>query len=293
MSDAFMSFSLVLAISSSCARVILPTLSFSGFLEPLSSLMAFLIRVVAGGVLMMKVKLLSANAVITTGSGRPGSTPWVWALNALQNSMMFRPRWPSAGPIGGDGFALPAGTCSFTKPTIFFAMFVFLAGDSALRLPGVSAHFAGVRAFAAHHQPTIRAELQKRESSLFDLRELEFDRRGTTEDRDRHADLALLVVHVLDGAVEVGERAVLDAHVLADHEFDLVAGLLGALFHLAEDLLDLVVGDGSRPVLGAADEAGHLVGVLHQVPGFVVHDHLDQHVAGVEATLGAALLAVL
>ena len=48
--------------------------------------------------------------------------PWVWALNALQNSMMFRPRWPSAGPIGGDGFALPAGTCSLMKPTIFFAM---------------------------------------------------------------------------------------------------------------------------------------------------------------------------
>ena len=41
---------------------------------------------------MMKVKLLSAKAVITTGIGRPGSMPWVLALNALQNSMMFRPR---------------------------------------------------------------------------------------------------------------------------------------------------------------------------------------------------------
>ncbi len=48
--------------------------------------------------------------------------PWVCALNALQNSMMFRPRWPSAGPIGGEGFALPAGICSLMKPTIFFAM---------------------------------------------------------------------------------------------------------------------------------------------------------------------------
>ena len=65
---------------------------------------------------------LSANAVMTTGSTRPGSIPWVWALNALQNSMMLRPRWPSAGPIGGDGFAFPAGTCSLMKPTIFFAM---------------------------------------------------------------------------------------------------------------------------------------------------------------------------
>src|SRR3954462_8484821 len=98
---AFMSFSLVLAISSSWARVILPTLVASGDEEPLSRLMAFLIRVVAGGVLTMKVKLLSANAVITTGSGRPGSTPGVGALNALQNSRMFIPRWPSAGPIGG------------------------------------------------------------------------------------------------------------------------------------------------------------------------------------------------
>ena len=41
---------------------------------------------------MMKVKLLSANAVMVTGIGMPGSMPWVCALNALQNSMMLRPR---------------------------------------------------------------------------------------------------------------------------------------------------------------------------------------------------------
>jgi hypothetical protein len=52
--------------------------------------------------------------VIVTGIGVPASTFWVWALNALQNSMMLRPRWPSAGPIGGDGFACPAGTSSLT-----------------------------------------------------------------------------------------------------------------------------------------------------------------------------------
>ncbi len=36
----------------------------------------------------------------------------VFALNALQNSMMFTPCWPSAGPIGGAGLAFPAGTWS-------------------------------------------------------------------------------------------------------------------------------------------------------------------------------------
>ena len=83
-----------------------------GLLLPLSTFDAFLISTVAGGVFMMNVKLLSAYAVMITGIGRPGSTPCVCALNALQNSMMFSPRWPSAGPIGGLGFALPAGTCS-------------------------------------------------------------------------------------------------------------------------------------------------------------------------------------
>ncbi len=60
---------------------------------------------------------------MTTGIGVPFSIFWVCALNALQNSMMLRPRWPSAGPIGGDGLAAPAGTCSFRNPVTFFAMF--------------------------------------------------------------------------------------------------------------------------------------------------------------------------
>ena len=44
--------------------------------------------------------------------GKPFSTFWVCALNCLQNSMMFTPCWPSAGPMGGEGFAEPAGTCN-------------------------------------------------------------------------------------------------------------------------------------------------------------------------------------
>src|SRR3546814_7041445 len=55
----------------------------------------FFSRIVAGGVLVMKVKVRSEYAVITHGIGRPGSSFCVAALNALQNSMMFRPRWRS------------------------------------------------------------------------------------------------------------------------------------------------------------------------------------------------------
>ena len=42
---------------------------------------------------------------ITTGTGKPFSRLCVCALNALQNSMMFTPCWPNAGPTGGLGLA--------------------------------------------------------------------------------------------------------------------------------------------------------------------------------------------
>src|SRR6187401_2978647 len=58
---------------------------------------------------------------MTVGIGAPFSSSCVAALKALQNSMMLTPRWPSAGPMGGDGFAAPAGTCSLMYPVIFLA----------------------------------------------------------------------------------------------------------------------------------------------------------------------------
>src|SRR5438477_8809235 len=102
---------------------------------------------------------------MTTGSIRPGSVFCVCALNALQNSMMFKPRCPSAGPIGGLGLALPAGTCSLIKPTNFLAM-------------GLS-------------------------SRLLHLSEFQLHRRRPPEYRHRHAQLRLVVVDVLDRAVTI------------------------------------------------------------------------------------------
>src|SRR2546421_10271374 len=45
----------------------------------------------------------------------------VWALKALQNSMMLTPCWPSAGPTGGAGLAAPAGICSLIIVRTFLA----------------------------------------------------------------------------------------------------------------------------------------------------------------------------
>src|SRR5437868_4671165 len=52
---------------------------------------------------------------------RPFWSP-VWALNALQNSMMLTPCWPSAGPTGGAGLAWPPGIWSLIRVRIFLAM---------------------------------------------------------------------------------------------------------------------------------------------------------------------------
>ena len=64
----------------------------------------------AGGVFVSNVNERSAKTVMTTGTLRSGSICAVFALKALQNSMMLTPCWPSAGPMGGAGFAFPAGT---------------------------------------------------------------------------------------------------------------------------------------------------------------------------------------
>src|SRR5438128_5356605 len=74
--------------------------------------------------------------VMSTGTIRPSlACAWVAALNSLQKPMMLTPCWPSAGPTGGEGFALPAGNCSLTSPVTFFAICVLLqcSAPSALR----------------------------------------------------------------------------------------------------------------------------------------------------------------
>src|SRR5262245_46704782 len=57
--------------------------------------------------------------VISTGITLPRMDS-VWALYALQNSMMFTPCGPSAVPTGGAGVAAPAWSCTLTSAAIFF-----------------------------------------------------------------------------------------------------------------------------------------------------------------------------
>src|SRR5690348_12073699 len=111
---------------------------------------------------------------------------WVWALNALQNSMILTPRWPSAGPTGGEGLACPAVICNFTCPTTFFATDQDSAAGPA-RLKNKSS--------SALAEPPG--------SSLFDLDKVQLYGRGTAENRDQDPHLALLRPHLFNRTVKI------------------------------------------------------------------------------------------
>src|SRR3982074_513777 len=108
----------------------------------------------------------------------------VCALNALQNSMMFTPCWPSAGPTGGAGVAWPPGIWSLISVRTFLAMSI----------------------------------------QLLHLVEGQLHRHLALEDVDEHLQLLLVRIDVDDLAVEVGQRPGGYLHRLAQGELDLRAG---------------------------------------------------------------------
>src|SRR3954464_5042639 len=174
--------------------------------------------------------------VISTGTMSASfACACVAALNSLQKPMMLTPCWPSAGPTGGEGFALPAGSCSFTKPVIFFAIFTPpVVRTAGKRLPP-SQVFSG----------------------LLHLHEIELDRRRAAENGHEHPHASLVRVHFLDGAVEVRERSVHHPHVVTFLELHLRLGLERPLRKLGGEPGDLVLAHCWRPG-GIADESGDL-----------------------------------
>src|SRR5207249_3025808 len=161
---------------------------------------------------------------------------WVWALNALQNSMMLTPCWPSAGPTGGAGFACPPGIWSLMSVRTFLAM----------------------------------GSVQ-----LLHLVERELHRNLALEDVDEHLQLLLVGVDVDDLAVEVGERPGRHLHRLAELERHLRSRALGDGGPRLQDPVDLRLRE-RHGLRACADEAGDAGGVLHHRPGVVVQVHVHE-----------------
>src|SRR5262245_61536778 len=200
--SAFRSGSFVFAMSSTCFLVTVPTLFLFGSADPFAMFAARFSSTDAGGVLVMKVYDRSAYTVTTTGMIRPSSFA-VRELKFLQKSMMFTPWGPSAVPTGGAGVALPAAIWSFTIACTFFAI-VLSHQPGPPTTPGSFVP-------ALHRDPGSRAA---RELDLLHLQEIELDRRRTSEDRHHHLQRVLVEIHLVDHAVEAGERPLVDSNLV-------------------------------------------------------------------------------
>ena len=107
----------------------------------------------------------------------------------------------------------------------------------------------------------------------------------------KHVDLELdfeaLGIDALHKAHKAFQRAGGDLHGIADIEID---GQRSRLFNA--HLLHFLSREGNGLGCGT-DETGAAARIAHDIPGIVVHDHLDQNVAGEQLMLHHTLLAVL
>src|SRR5512133_1756618 len=175
-----------------------------------------------------------------------------------------------------------------------------LRGLASLRLFHASLGLASAdRASCCSFRPVPRAEARgvglrrlKPPLGFLHLHEVELDGGRAAEDRHEHAHLPLVRLDLLDRAVEVRERAVDHADLVALLEQHLGLGLERALGDLGSEALDLDVAHRRDLVrrLGVPDEAGDLGRPLHEVPGLEVHLHVDEDVAREELALGGLLL---
>src|ERR687885_2923722 len=143
----------------------------------------------------------------------------VWALYALQNSMMLTPCWPSAGPIGGAGVAWPALICSLMTAETFFLG--GMSGPNGWMAGGSSRPLGGGR--------------DGEGSDLGDLVERQLDRRLAPEDGHEHLELLRVGVDLGDRRRQGLERALHDGDGLADLEVDDLHLALGGADRAALD----------------------------------------------------------
>src|SRR5918997_3532118 len=184
----------------------------------------------------------------------------VASLNCRTNSPMFTWAWPRAGPTGGAGFAWPPVICNFNL--------------RATRRP----------------RPLPIKHLSLEFGYLV---EGELHRRLAPEDRDQNLQPRLVHVYVRDGAGKVRERAADDLDRLTDlvvhGGLDLLAGLdLAGM----QQPLDLGPAQGRR-LLPGPDDLGYARRLPHELPGVLVHVHVDEDVPGELALRRRHLLAVL
>src|SRR5574341_839023 len=180
---------------------------------------------------------------------------WVLALNALQNSMMFTPCWPRAGPTGGAGFAFPAGTCSLIFAVISFAI---------AKLPIYTIVGFRISSFECY---------------------LSFSRSTCRNSSSTGVDLPKMLTITVSLPCDGFTSSTVPMKLLNGPSITRTRSPFWyAFFGLFEDMLHFLLGE-RRGVGAAAHETRHLGCVFHDMPRVVVKVHFHKDVAGEEFPL--------
>src|SRR3954454_21200894 len=155
----------------------------------------------------------------------------VWALYALQKSMMLTPCGPRAVPTGGAGVAAPAWSCTLTSAAIFFlgGMFVLLflsRGHDEEYVVRLCHLLSPSPVGRGNPSIVLRPRRSGKSSDSLDLAERELDGGLAAEDLDEGLDPLRLGVDLGDRGVQRGERAVDHHDGVGDREVGDLDGLL-------------------------------------------------------------------
>src|SRR5436190_16987222 len=104
--------------------------------------------------------------------------------------------------------------------------------------------------------------------ALFHLKEVELDRRRPAENSDHNLQRITVGIHVVNNAVEIGERTVDDPDVLPFFKCQFRLGPIRSSGHLINNLLDFFIAERRRTLPGS-DKSRYSRGVFYGMPGFV------------------------
>ena len=113
---------------------------------------------------------------------------------------------------------------------------------------------------------------------------------AAVEDHDGNGEFAPLLVDLFHKAVAAVEGAVRDLDAVTDHKRDPRRDTFLRGLELGEHFLGFTVSESFGFV--TAEKADHAVGLLHQLPGFAGHFHINENISGIEFARVDALLAV-
>src|SRR5699024_6696423 len=93
-----------------------------------------------------------------------------------------------------------------------------------------------------------------------------------------HLYFTFLVINVLDVTIKVSKRTLFNTDHLTNFKQYFRPWFLGTLFHLRENLINLMSRYRGWTISRASQEARYPIGIFNQMPGFIGKFHFHQHI---------------